>query len=222
MPVEAVVLSRTRMWGDKFCSTVAVRNGQRWRQVRPLLEGGDHLTTHSFRRYDAQTVDQDWRPGRIVTFDRFTPSYLRPTHPEDHIIDPDLVQMGEEVSDQDLRAIMAQFTCRQLRLLYPGYNTQGNNKVYMLGNLPLNQSVGYVRCQQVIFHDDGYADIVVDQRLVRCRVKGDGLLTQIDNGQVPIGTPVRQPLVRFALATPWDRDGTFHIPRCYIMLSGIW
>jgi hypothetical protein len=166
-------------------------------------------------------VDQRWVPGRIVTFDLFTPSGLRPTHPEDYIIDPALVTIGAMANLAQMQQAIQTFTHPSLQALFPGYITQGNGKIYMNGNQRLAQSIGYVQCGSVVFRAGGYAEVTTGGVTVTCKVKDTDLLARLNNGTLAVGTRFRRPLLRFALATPSDWEGRFTIPRCYIMLTGM-
>lgn len=148
--MRGVILSHTRTVGEKFCTSLAICDGENTFQIRPRLAPNCSTKIASFGLTEAEMVTE-WRPGREIEFERFqtiAPAHVRQTHPEDVVWPPQRITLGNALERDVLEGCIAQFTFPSLQDLFPGLKKCKDGKAYVENWMCL-RSLGYVRCPQV-------------------------------------------------------------------------
>ncbi len=220
MMVHGIVLSRTEMSADRFCTSVAIHRGGTWEQVRLLDEGGFHPNRDGFA-YARQVILAKWVPGRNIRLPEPEVRDPRPTHPEDRVVDLERIVLGEMADPATLLALVRAMTSPSARALFPNIVWQDNGKTYVRGNAPQERSIGYVNIERLAIRSDEYADVRMraGESLV-CKIKSEIFLAKIRDGRVAVNEEFPARTARLGLANPYDWDGRFNPPRCYVMLTG--
>ena len=220
MTADGIILSRTEMSGDHFCTTVAIDRGGTWEQVRLLTDGNAHPHRDGFT-YTRQVILTKWVPGRRIRLPEPEVRNPRPTHPEDRIVDLRRIVIGEMAEPATVLAVARALTFPSARALFPNIVRQENGKAYVRGDQSQERSVGYVSCRRITVRADEFADVrtLADERL-RCKIKSELFLAKIRGGRVAVDADYSAGTVRLGLANPIDWEGRFDPPRCYVMLTG--
>lgn len=220
MMVHGIVLSRTEMSADRFCTSVAIHRGGTWEQVRLLDEGSFHPNRDGFA-YARQVILAKWVPGRTIRLPEPEVRDPRPTHPEDRVVDLRRIVLGEMAEPATIMAIVRAMTFRSAHALFPRIVRQDNGKVYVPGDRPQDRSIGYVDCRRVTVFPDEFAEIRTRaDELLLCKIKSEIFLSKIRSGRVGEHVDYPAGTVRLGLANPSDWEGRFNPPRCYVMLTG--
>ena len=220
MSVRGVVLSRTEMSGDTFCTSVAIDRGGRWEQVRLLTAGNSHPRCDGFP-YPREEILKKWVPGRVIMLPEPEARDPRPTHPEDRLVDLGQIVLGEKMEHAYVLAIVCALTFRSARALFPNIVWQGNGKAYVPGDRPQDRSVGYVSCERITVLANEFAQLRTRAgESLLCKIKSELFLSNIRRGRVPVNANYPAETARLGLANPTDWEGRFNPPRCYVMLTG--
>lgn len=212
------VLSRTAMWGSKFCTCIAIPDGEGgWTQIRPLINGDNYTPTAT--QYNANAINTHWWPGATVDLpDELDGSKARPTHPEDVWVSNNAITLYNTPPNMDrVREIAESLAVDTVEELYPDFQVS-SGKAYM-PEQPLAASVGYVRNARVLLTDD-YAYIAEGDRTFKVALKGVLLRQRLDAGE--LSREWMNATVRLSLAAPWSGQAVHFDPRrCYMQLSDV-
>lgn len=222
--MRGIILSHTRMFGEGFCTSLGIFDGDQAMQIRPRLAPNANMRITSFGLSEAEMLE-DWRPGRPLEFERFEPVqqlWVRQTHPEDVVFPPQRIELLPPLDRDEFEGRIAQFTHRSLAELFPGLQNDGNGKAYVSWGKH-SRSLGYVRCPLVAMRTayDGKIRVHLmdnDGAAYDLPLKDVHLLNAIRSGASRKET--RDVSVRFALAgslrtLPWGEE------RCYAMVTHI-
>lgn|GEM_PF-5327434 len=239
---EGVVLSHTVMGGNRFCSHILItKDGQKYHHIRPHVNGNLPLT-YGCTRYREKNERIYWQPGYTIHINGkvyLVPvSQVRPTHPEDKILDPkDVVLTTTNMACTDPRylELIAPFRFQTIGDLFPGFSATAKGSPYLASQgAPFVRSVGYLFCKEVeLYLDSGgkprarisFERILWGNRkymaLYEFSVTDYLLSEKMKSGQILSPTFLQNAVVRFGLANPWVPDGSVMEERCYIMVTHV-
>lgn len=226
---NAVVLSHTKMNGERFCTNVAVGSGASLRQRRLRLPPNRPVTYHTFP-FPAALAHTHWQPGRLVHVGfagDVPPEHRRVTHPEDALFDPLTVRVSDRMlSAPELMEFVAPITFGTVQDLYPGALRE-NGKLFFHAGTPLGMSVGYVRCRSVEvypYYEKLNARVVDAQGdTFEMSVNDAALIQKVKAGQARSAARYQDVLIRCSIADAYPGTDLrpYDPPRCYLMLSAI-
>ena len=205
--MRCVVLCRTDMNNDRFCTIVRNKGGE---NLRLLTRAGNPTYTSFFGA--SQALRGQWVPGRVVEvwFDRLNTG-VRPTHPEDSIKSSKTIQVtNTELSMDRLHALVVGQAFDDVEDCFPDM-LFANSKGYVLAGTAVRHSVGYLSVQRVTIQKDTYEDKIkwrawiVDDAGTNFQVpiKDVQLLEQIEAGQVVHGQTFHPRLIFVGLSNPF-------------------
>jgi hypothetical protein len=208
--MRCVVLCRTDMNQDRFCTIVRTSDGQ---NLRLLTTTGQPTYAGFFGRNPA--LREQWIPGRVIqVWFQCVCARTRPTHPEDSIKSDRVINVTRRCLDADqLYDLVEADTFTDIRACFPNI-TFANSKGYVLGGMRLNHSVGYLEVQRLTIRRDEYQGKVSWRAWVvdgvgssfQVPIKDVQLLQQIQADQVTDGQVFYPRLVFLGLSTPFTVD----------------
>ncbi|MDF3827818.1 MULTISPECIES: dual OB domain-containing protein [unclassified Pseudocitrobacter] len=202
MITDVIILSRTKMAGDKICvGGLDLKSGGMLR----LLDD----------KASALTKDYPYKIGETYTIE-FAQRYNRNVpHLEDVAVYEFSLTKTYNKTDLDTAVYSNSASLGDLRDLFSGKLQWNNNKGYALQSDPPNFSVQIAQLNRTLIRNG--ADYQEVGSFTPRRVKYVG---EMDISRMPprinSGTPIR-----FSLARPWDKDGN-GVKVCYLQLSGIY
>lgn len=202
MITNVIILSRTKMSGDKICvGGLNLNNGEMIR----LLNNTAGALTSAFPYKIGETYTIDFAPRR----NRTSP------HVEDVVVYDYKLAKAFDKTDLDTAVYKNAHNFNDLSGLFAGKLIWSNSKGYALESAPPAFSVQIAKLNRnlvKIGSDYQEAGLFAPRR-----VKYVG---ELDISKMPpyinSGTPIR-----FSLARPWDKDGD-GIKLCYLQLSGVY
>ncbi|MBU0252541.1 dual OB domain-containing protein [Enterobacter hormaechei] len=202
MITDVIILSRTKMSGEKICvGGLDLNSGEMLR----LLDNTASALTSKFPYKIGETYTIEFAPRR----------YRTSPHIEDVAVYDYKLAKAYNKTDLDTIVYQKAESCGDLRDLFSGKLLWNNNKGYALEANPPAFSVQIATLNKILvkngtdYQEFGYSN--------PRRVKYVG---ELDMSKMPTiintGTPVR-----FSLARPWDKDGN-GVKVCYLQLSGVY
>ncbi len=219
--MRVVVLCRTDMNNDRFCTIVLGEDGELYR----LLTQGNHQPRYGAFLTNGRENER-WVPGRVASIRfRNRNTGVRNTHPEDSIIWPRRTELARAiVRPANLKRRIETIARDRLYDLFPGITVDWQ-KAFYIGDPELERSVGYLRVHRVtIVHEGapGYEKIKAyahlrDGRWIYLPIKDPEILERIENGELAVGEEIPGSIIFVGLANALDYRGTGEM-RCYLQL----
>lgn len=202
MITDVIILSRTKMSGNKICvGGLDLNSGA---MLRLLDETASALTS-----------DFPYKIGETYTIEFAPRYYLTPPHLEDVAVYKYTLAKAYNKTDLDTVVYKNAGTFVDLRGLFSGKLLWNNNKGYALESDPPGFSVQIAKLNRILIKN-GY-DYQEFGTFNPRRVKYVG---EMDISKMPSLINSDTP-IRFSLARPWDKDGD-GVKVCYLQLSGIY
>jgi hypothetical protein len=213
-----VVLSRVDKGSHAFTTAVAIKEGGKWKQVRPHLANG-HPLSAGYLGMGTHELNDGWKPGRIVVFDEMAPADPNAVFPENRIIKP-RVTIGEKLTRSQMRAAVKGVTHPTIVALFPNLQQRLDKVAYLCGGEEHLRSMGFVRCKEVWFTSGGDAHVCIDDTQLVCKVRCRWVAQKLREGILTTTRATPRPLLRFAALKDLDSDH-YDPPRYHVALTGM-
>lgn len=202
MITDVIILSRTKMSGNKICvGGLDLKSGGMLR----LLD----------KTASALTSDFPYKIGETYTIEFANRYYRTSPHVEDVAVYEYKLAKAFNKTDLDTAVYQNTSTFDDLRGLFSGKLLWNNNKGYALESDPPGFSVQIAKLNLILVKNG--AEYQEFGPFIPRRVKYVG---EMDISKMPSRIESSTP-IRFSLARPWDKDGN-GVKVCYLQLSGIY